>query len=431
MGAGRPYSWARYWTRDGHDVTVLTTPKTGSGTNLDLPPPPCPVWEAPLGGVEWLRRLYHRARRDPTVAAGAGPAEPGATGRAPRLARAIRAVRSRLDVVHTSRMPTLADLWIRPALELVRGRARHGRRWDAVVSTSSPYAAHVIADRIVREGLAARWIADFRDLWTENPAIDGIFPFVRVERALEDRLMRRASGITVVSETDRALMAARHEPTPVVVIPNGFDPEDHRSLSPAPAFPDDEHDVYRIVYTGSIYRNQSAEPLFAAVAELDRRGCAAARRIRILFAGPRLGTVETDARRHGVDDRVVLHGLVPRTVAYRMQRDADALLFLDWRDPSVRGIPTGKIYEYLFASPPVLAVGGSRDSAAAELVRRARAGFVFGEDATALADHLGTVLRGQGPSLPGRDPDVLQSFTRESLARRLLALLTGETPAGG
>ena len=40
----RPYSWAKYWTAIGHQVTVLTTQEAVSEQNLNLPLPSCEIW---------------------------------------------------------------------------------------------------------------------------------------------------------------------------------------------------------------------------------------------------------------------------------------------------------------------------------------------------------------------------------------------------
>ena len=39
----RPYSWAKYWTRSGHQVTVLTTQEPIAEQNLSLPLPDCEI----------------------------------------------------------------------------------------------------------------------------------------------------------------------------------------------------------------------------------------------------------------------------------------------------------------------------------------------------------------------------------------------------
>jgi len=317
-------------------------------------------------------------------------------------------------------MPAITDLWIAPAVRYARGQ---GRRWDLLVSTSGPYATHIIAARLKRAGLARKWVADFRDLWTANPAVKGNVPFSLIERLWERSLMERADLITVVSETNRRIMAAKYGSDKVKVITNGFDPDDRLRLESRPFFPDDGK--MRLVYTGSIYPRQNPQSLFASIRALKSDVPDVARRLEVVFAGPRLGGVEPLAREYAVGDCVVAYGLLPRETAYRLQRDASALIFLDW-DDNRAGMLTGKIYEYLFCDTPTLCIGGTVDSPAADLIRAVNAGYVFGNNISGLTSFLREALRAGIPSPGKRRPDVLAPFTRKVLADRLLDLVQRE-----
>jgi glycosyltransferase involved in cell wall biosynthesis len=80
--------------------------------------------------------------------------------------------------------------------------------------------------------------------------------------------------------------------------------------------------------------------------------------------------------RLGLADRVELIEYVPRRRSLALQRDSDALLLLI---PDAggrgRGILSGKVFEYLAAERPVLAVVPP-DGAAAQLIRETGAGVV-------------------------------------------------------
>jgi hypothetical protein len=54
-------------------------------------------------------------------------------------------------------------------------------------------------------------------------------------------------------------------------------------------------------------------------------------------------------------------GTVPRDIALEKQRESQLLLLLKWNDPKRRGVYTAKIFEYLAARRPLLAVGGFPD----------------------------------------------------------------------
>jgi hypothetical protein len=90
----------------------------------------------------------------------------------------------------------------------------------------------------------------------------------------------------------------------------------------------------------------------------------------------------------------------------------------------LRSAATGKLYEYLRAGRPILALAHP-DSPAARLVRELDAGCVLGtDDATASADAI-VALLADPPA--GPDPSALAALSREAVAERLSRLLEGVT----
>jgi glycosyltransferase involved in cell wall biosynthesis len=415
----RPYSWARAWSEAGHDVTVLTE-RHDEHPSRALALPACgfrrvaldPV--AALVALRWgYRALRSRSRRPPAVAAGAAP-EAGAWR--PLTAAADR-VRVATGIFSRCRMPDLADFWIPPALRWAR---RHGP-WDVAVSTAGPYAVHVVAARLKRRGSVRRWIADYRDPWSDSFVYPGLFPFSSLERRLEPRLLRHADAITTVSTQLAERFGARYGMHRVHTIENGFDPTD-RAAS-ASAFADDGK--LRIVYTGSFYRQHDPSPLFRAVHDLAVTPATRPLldRLEIVFAGPSHPDLEALVERAGVGAWVRRAGFVARPLALAMQRDAHHVLLLAWGEPAGAGVIPGKLYEYLASGSPILSVGGAPGGAADALVRAADAGRVFGGDVAGLTGFLADALRSPTKAPAAVPAEFLARYDRRALARRMLDLV--------
>jgi glycosyltransferase involved in cell wall biosynthesis len=110
-----------------------------------------------------------------------------------------------------------------------------------------------------------------------------------------------------------------------------------------------------------------------------------------------------------------------------MQRDADALLFLEFEAPGVEGILTGKLFEYLFVQTPIIAVGISKDSAAGQIIENSGRGRAYGKDIQKLADELLQMLKTGARSQreqPGELHLDIRQFSRAAQAERLLALVS-------
>jgi glycosyltransferase involved in cell wall biosynthesis len=82
----------------------------------------------------------------------------------------------------------------------------------------------------------------------------------------------------------------------------------------------------------------------------------------------------------GLGDRLELIDYLPRSESLRLQRDSEALLLLvPDADGRGRGVLSGKVFEYIAAGRPILAVVPP-DGAAAELIRETGVGVVVAPD---------------------------------------------------
>lgn len=403
----RPYSWAKYWSLAGHDVTVLTTAKEeDSERSLNFPRDAFRVVEVPMPSiVSRLKRKNHAAE--------------GKKSKKGLLSRFFDYLRFEKGVLNAARMPDFADLW---ALKAYREITRDAQEWDLIVSTAGPYSVHFIAHQMKKKGLAKRWIADYRDTWSNNYIYPGIFPFNIFERWLERRLLKRADMITTISEPFAEVFRELFPGPLVETIANGFDPEDLDGISHEPIFTRDGK--YRIVHTGSIYLGKrDPTPLFQAIQRISRRSEQRflLDRLEVLFVGPRQANLEELVASYRVEQWVKFSGFVGRSDALRMQRDAHALLFLAWNDPSVDGVLTGKIFEYLFSKTPIWAVGAPELEASQKLILEADAGYAF-ESADAIERHLiGQLQDGKKENLSFHE-HVLSRYNRRTLADKLLEI---------
>jgi glycosyltransferase involved in cell wall biosynthesis len=391
----RTHSFAATWAAAGHDVTVLTTRKQQDQVGLSLPASGFAVHEVPYP-VPWpLARL----RLDGRASLAGSISE-----RSSILLAPLRWLKARTGVFSAVRQPDLTDAWARPALAWALAQ----ESWDTVVSSFGPPAAHLVALALKSRGRCRVWAADFRDLWSDNHMYAGLFPFTLAERRRERRVLAAADRLVTVSP-GLARRLAMKAGRPVDVIYNGYDPAAFAQLEPTPAFPADGR--VRLVYTGTVYdRGQDVHPLCAAVA--------AEPRAVLVIATDRPGPWLAAARRYGLGDRLDLRGPVAWAEALRLQRDATALVLLDWRDPRA-GVLTGKVFEYLMSPAPIWVIGGGAHSPAAELVATADRGLALGRD----VDCIRMAIRESDGWSAEPNRDFIAGLTRERQALRFLGLL--------
>lgn len=413
----RPYTWAKYWSREGHDVTVLTVQKLPHSSDSPMPMEGFSVVSLPIPGL--MGRIGSRLKKVDYPSPSA-KIEQKAYRKNSQILKLIYWAKRRYGIYSNCRMPEVTDAWAKLALTQASKED-----WDLVVSSAWPYSVHRVGYGLKRQGKTKLWVMDWRDLWTGNHMYPGL-PIIRWwEQRMERQFHSQADMVTTVSEPLAAQLIT-NVGNKVHVIYNGFDPEDYTALSGCPAFPDDG--LFRIVYTGSIYSGkQDPTPLFTAIKNLHDSKKVTPNQLKVVFVGVNSDVTDLAKRSH-VDEYVAFQGLVPRERALRMQRDCDALLFLEYQAPGVDGILTGKLFEYLFVQPPILAIGISSQSSAGVIIEQSERGVALGNDVGKIEQWL--LLQLQNSAAQGRIerkgqcPATILKYSRENAARELLSLVS-------
>lgn len=319
-----------------------------------------------------------------------------------------------------SMIPDTKIGWIPPAVRLGR-QLIAARRPQLIFSSSPPETAHLIAGRLARASHIP-WVADLRDGWLFEPPV----PSLRsgwLRRAVESRMEGAMAGAAaaVVAVTDpitedlRTRYAGRLGLTRT--ISNGYDAADFATLARQRA----ADGLFRLTYTGAFSgssQGRSAEALFAAAGQILRAGPQT--RLRLEIVGPASELERGLAEKHGVASITSFVPPVPRRQAYQHQLDADALLLVT--APGVRSVATSKLYDYIGAGRPVLAL--AQGNAAADTVERFGLGLtVAPDDAEGIAAALGELMRrhAAGDAWPGFD-EARRHFERRALTGALASL---------
>jgi glycosyltransferase involved in cell wall biosynthesis len=243
---------------------------------------------------------------------------------------------------------------------------------DVVLTTSPPPSLHLLGAAVKRTTGAA-WVADLRDPLTSHPHRRGYeSQLARLKEASVGGVGRlvasQADAIVAASEAIAEEARALEPKGKVVTIANGCDFDDFAGL---------EHRTsnrLRITHTGHFHGKRDPKPFLQALAEsgLDD--------VVVRFAGDFRAADREYAESLGLGEKVELLGDVSRRRSLELQRDSEALLLLIPESGGRgRGVLTGKIYEYLAAERPILAVVPP-DGAAARLVGDTGSGTVVPPD---------------------------------------------------
>ncbi|MCP9236764.1 hypothetical protein [Lewinella sp. JB7] len=237
-----------------------------------------------------------------------------------------------------------------------------------IFSSFRPWSDHLVARKLKKRFPQLRWIADFRDIHADPVRKDVWWP--ALQRWWARRMIASADEVWGVSEGQVGHLREIY-PAPII--------RRNRltGLPPATTAPPSER--FTILYTGSLYdRLQSVEPLVSALNELVAAGQIDPRKVELIYRGKDnvlwdlwLATLHKEIHRD-------TQTYVAPAIAQSMQHAAQVLLLLNWSAQNYYGVLTAKLYEYLYAGRPILAlVNGPADPELSELVELTGAGRVF------------------------------------------------------
>lgn len=405
----RMYAWAKFFSKWGWEVEVLTTSKHGQNhIPLDLDTSFTTVHEVPyfdllsLTNIEKAVKSQAKSFKKKTL-----------FNRFKNFL--VKVYRERLN----ERIPGRTDLWFFPASKYLKEMKKQGKSFDYIISSYGPPMCHILGAK-AKQIFQAKWLADYRDLWLENHVYKGLWPFTLFEKLLEKRFVSQADHLTTVSFALAKELERKFPKIPVEVVENGFDKDLMQGI-PNDFFKD-EAKKFRVVYTGSIYRQKrDPSPLFAAVRELYEEKKITPDQLELRFYGAAVGDLHELIEKHQVEEFADHYGLVGQKEAFHIQESADALLFLEMPNPKIDGNLTGKLFEYLFASPPILAVGINRKMESGRLIQQANGGYICGQDVKAIKDSLQQLMAKS--SLFEKKKEVIARYSRETQAIKVMELL--------
>jgi glycosyltransferase involved in cell wall biosynthesis len=272
----------------------------------------------------------------------------------------------------TARRLLLPDASVTWNLTAIPAAVRIARREgiDAVITTSPPPSVHFVG-AAVRKATGAKWIADLRDPLVANQHRRDDTTAARARQKAVEQVARlvasQADAITCVSEAIAAEVDGIGARGVVRVVANGCDFDDFAGLEYTPGT------RFRITHTGSFFGKRDPRPFLQAFRDADIDAT-------VRFVGDFRSTDRVWAESLGLGDRLELVDYLPRAEALRAQRDSEALLLLIPEAAGRgKGVLSGKVFEYIAAGRPILAVVPP-DGAAAELIRETGAGVVVAPD---------------------------------------------------
>ena len=258
--------------------------------------------------------------------------------------------------------------WVKPAVIFLKEYLAKNDM-DIVISSGPPHSLHLIG-MALKEELGIKWVADFRDPWTTIHYHQSLRLNKRAQKKhlkLESKVLNN-SDLVVVTSARTKKEFQNITSVPIEVISNGYDILE--KIEP------NLDAQFSIAHIGSLLTNRNPELLWEILSELKDENKVFSKNLLIKLVGAVSEDVLESLAVFGLTENYKTLGYVSHQEAIQIQHDAQVLLLVEMDSPETKSIIPGKLFEYVAANRPILAIG-PEGSDVEEIIKETNTGVYF------------------------------------------------------
>ena len=315
-------------------------------------------------------------------------------------------------------IPDARKFWIKPSIRFLSSYLKEHPEIDTIISTGPPHSMHLIALEL-KNKLNLKWIADFRDPWTQIDFYQDLLPGEKADKKhkeLEKKCLTIADEVITISASCATGLEEIVD-RKVHVITNGFNfPEFDSSTVQL-------DEKFTISHFGSMPFARNPLVLWKALQNLIQAKPEIKNHLQINLIGTVDYQVLQSAEEFGLKDSIKVTPPIPHDESIQLQRATQLLLLVANNTGNVKGILTGKFFEYLGAKRPIIAIG-ENDSDLQKAVNDTNCGF-FAEfnDETGCQSYLENSYEQFKSKSLHHEAKNIQQFNSSELAKKVIELL--------
>lgn len=259
-------------------------------------------------------------------------------------------------------IPDPRKFWIRPSINYLSKYLKENPV-DAIITTGPPHSMHLIGMGIKRILPDIKWLADFRDPWTNIDFYKDLHLTKWADKKhhrLEKKVVCNADKVIVVSKGMKDEFNYLRSKG-VHIIPNGYDEDDVKIISSS------LDKKFTISHVGTMNGARNPLVVWKALQDLCVENDDFNHDLIIQLIGKTDFAVLEAINKYGLTKNLNKIDYLTHDGAIQKQHSSQVLLLMINRSANAKGILTGKFFEYLASGRPVLGVGPVDGDAAAIL----------------------------------------------------------------
>ena len=269
-------------------------------------------------------------------------------------------------------IPDARKYWVKPSVkylsQVLDDESGNGN-FDTVITTGPPHSVHLIGQGL-KAAKGVRWLADFRDPWTSigyHKKLKLTKTSQQKHKQMERSVLEQADRIIVTSPaTEREFRIITQRP--ISVITNGHDTD----------YEGDAHldKDFTISHIGSLLTGRNPKNLWKVLSQIARENSVFRADLQLEFMGVVSKDVMDSLYRFELGPYIKMRGYGSHAEAQRRQQRSQVLLLVEIDSEETKGIIPGKLFEYIAAQRPILALGPTNWEAG-KIIAETHAGALF------------------------------------------------------
>ncbi len=311
-------------------------------------------------------------------------------------------------------VPDPKVFWVKPSIKLLTKKIKK-EGITHIISTGPPHSMHLIALGLKKKNVDLKWVADFRDPWSELDLLEEFHLTKKSKqkyRKLEKEVLVNADVTLTVSESwveSFKYLGSNN----VKLITNGFDEDDFDVKNI-------ENDKFIIGHFGLLNHLRNPKNLWKTLSDLCDENPDFNEKLEIRLSG----NIDTEVLQNitqyfHLKNKVKVLGYLSHKDVLKQYNSSSVLLLLLFNSKSGKGNYPGKIFEYFATKRSILAFG-PEDSDTEKLIQKTKTGVFFTYDEIELKKEILTLFHNESKTISSTD---FKGFSRKKLTKDLSKLL--------
>lgn len=315
-------------------------------------------------------------------------------------------------------IPDARKYWIKPSVSYLKDYLSKNPV-DVIISSGPPHTMHLIGLGLRKQFPNIKWVADFRDPWTNIDFYDELMlssSSDKKHKRLELEVLLNADSVISIGKTmsnDFKKLYSK-QPEKFKVITNGYDEDDiYEGLL-------EKDKKFSIAHIGTLVKSRNPETLWKVLKDLVNENESFKKDLEIKLVGKVDFFIKEQIEKHGLSSFVNKIDYLPHADVIKEQQKTKVLLLLVNHTKNAKSILTGKIFEYLAAEVPILAIGPP-DGDLADVLNKTKSGLISDfKDEKQLKENILDIYKGKVFTF---NKNEIAKYSRRDLTKELSTIL--------